>query len=79
MMIKSPAIVKHTIGGGTSNIVSMDMEAALELIGLDTPNDLELDYAGRLITKIVAQFPPSFEGRSSRERSEIVHQAVRPA
>jgi len=67
MMIISPAIVKHTICGEASNIVSMKIDATLEFIGLDTPNDLELDYAGRLITKIFVQFPPYFEGRSSRE------------
>ena len=49
MMIISPVIIKYTIDDEASNIVSMDIETALEVIGLDTPNDLELNYAGRLI------------------------------
>ena len=49
MMIISPVIVKHAIGGDISNIVSMDIKAAMEITDLDTLNDLELNHAGRLV------------------------------
>ena len=62
MMIISPAIVKHTILGEASNIVSMAMEAALLLIDLDMLIYLELYYNGGLI-------PPRAEQDRSSSRS----------
>jgi len=61
-------------------IDSMNIDAALVLMGLDTPNDLELNCAGRLIPPqaSLASRSPSvlLSGPSAQRReSEIVHQA----
>ena len=56
-------------------IDSMNIDAALVLMGLDTPNDLELNCISRLITKIFAKLLPSAGGPGDLPGSK----AVRPA
>ena len=56
-------------------IVSMNIDAALLLMGLGKPYDLELNYTSRLITKYFARLLPSSEGRSS-SRSSREHRAA---
>jgi len=56
-------------------IVSINIDAALVLMGLGTPKDLELNCARRLITKIFAQLLPSAGGPGDLPGSKAVRAA----